>query len=99
MFCWEADWGWETSRVEDLKEQLNRPGLMRIDIFRVKTSCENIVKYYTFIGEDGENALKRRLTIRAKSSANQRQRTLPSSEQSGGKKSDPQQPTQPENTW
>jgi site-specific recombinase XerC len=52
-------YGWK-----QIKDQLDKPGPMKINLFRVKTSGEKLEKYYTFIGEEGKEAIKRWLRIR-----------------------------------
>jgi site-specific recombinase XerC len=43
---------------------LDKPGPLRIDLYRTKTSRDAVKKYYTFIGEDGKAAIREWLAQR-----------------------------------
>jgi len=47
-------------------KKLDRPGPIRVDLYREKTSREKVQKYYTFIGEDSKTLIKEWLAIRPK---------------------------------
>jgi len=47
-----------------IKEQLNKPGPMKITLFREKVSENGVKTYYTFLGEEGKEAIRRWLRIR-----------------------------------
>lgn len=51
--------GWE-----QIKNQLNKEGAMKIKLFRRKTSEAKVQTYYTFLGKEGKDAIKRWLKIR-----------------------------------
>ncbi|MFH1328246.1 MAG: site-specific integrase [Candidatus Bathyarchaeota archaeon] len=54
-------YGWD-----QIKDQLNNAGAMKINLIRKKTSQQKVQTYYTFIGEEGKQAIKDWLKIRAK---------------------------------
>jgi len=45
-------------------ENLNKPGPIRVDLYREKTSRTAVKKYYTFIGEDAKSQIREWLRIR-----------------------------------
>lgn len=46
--------------------ELEKPGPLRIDLYREKTSREAVKKYYTFISEDAKSLIKEWLNMRPK---------------------------------
>lgn len=51
--------GWK-----QIKDQLEKEGPMKLKLFRRKTSEARVHAYYTFLGEEGKDAIKRWLRIR-----------------------------------
>jgi site-specific recombinase XerD len=47
-----------------IKDQLDQDGPIKINLFRRKTSEAHVHTYYTFLGEEGKEAIKRWLRIR-----------------------------------
>jgi integrase len=47
-----------------IRDQLDKPGPMRVTLYRRKTSEKGVKTYYTFIGEEGKEAVKRWLKVR-----------------------------------
>lgn len=52
------------------KDELDRPGPARVDLYRSKTSRTDVKSYYTFIGEDAKALVKQWLQIRPKVKSN-----------------------------
>jgi len=50
----------------NIKDDLDKPGPTRIDLYRSKTSRTGVKKYYTFIGDDAKALIKQWLQIRPK---------------------------------
>jgi len=48
----------------NIKDDLDKPGPTRIDLYRSKTSRTGVKKYYTFIGDDAKSLIKQWLQIR-----------------------------------
>lgn len=55
---------------QKIKDELDKPGPVRVDLYRSKTSRTNVKSYYTFIGEDAKVLVKLWLQIRPKVKSN-----------------------------